>query len=82
MRKRGGNAVEDSLNVYVDHPVPLINLEPIDRQGIPHAVVVSPSTATTRRDEFLKACRDEEKPAAQLLREFMRTYVGDRGSVD
>lgn len=83
MRKRGGNAVEDALNVHVDHPVPFINLEPLDRQRILHAVVVSPSTGTTRRDEFLKACWDEDKPpAAQLLGEFMRTYVGDRASAD
>lgn len=27
------------------------------------------------RDEFLEACRCEDKPAAQVLREFMRIYV-------
>jgi hypothetical protein len=27
------------------------------------------------RDDFLDACRSEEKPAAQVIREFMRRYV-------
>ena len=27
------------------------------------------------RDQFLEACRAEDKPAAQVLREFMRHYV-------
>lgn len=27
------------------------------------------------RDRFLKACRAEDRPAAQVLREFMRTYA-------
>lgn len=27
------------------------------------------------REEFLAACREEDKPAAQVLREFMRSYV-------
>jgi len=30
------------------------------------------------RDRFLEACRKEDRPAAQVLREFMRKYV-DRG---
>ena len=30
------------------------------------------------RDEFLDACRDEDKPAAQVIREFMREYVAKR----
>lgn len=30
------------------------------------------------RDEFLEACRFNDKPAAQVIREFMRTYVADR----
>lgn len=27
------------------------------------------------REQFLEACRAEDKPAAQVLREFMRDYV-------
>lgn len=27
------------------------------------------------RDAFVAACRSQDKPAAQVLREFMRTYV-------
>lgn len=27
------------------------------------------------RDEFLIACQAEDKPAAQVIREFMRAYV-------
>lgn len=27
------------------------------------------------RDEFLIACRADDKPAAQVIREFMRSYV-------
>lgn len=27
------------------------------------------------REQFLEACRMEDKPAAQVLREFMRAYV-------
>ncbi len=26
--------------------------------------------------EFLDACKSEDKPAAQVIREFMRAYVG------
>jgi len=29
------------------------------------------------RDNFLEACRAEDKPAAQVLREFMRRYVSE-----
>ena len=29
------------------------------------------------RDAFLAACRSEDKPAAQVLREFMRAYVDE-----
>lgn len=27
------------------------------------------------RDEFLEACREQDRPAAQVIREFMRKYV-------
>lgn len=27
------------------------------------------------REQFLKVCRAQDKPAAQVLREFMRVYV-------
>jgi hypothetical protein len=30
------------------------------------------------REQFLKACKEEDKPAAQVLREFMRSYVAGR----
>jgi hypothetical protein len=30
------------------------------------------------RDEFLEACRAQDRPAAQVLREFMREYVAKR----
>lgn len=33
------------------------------------------------REQFLGACRDQDKPAAQVLREFMRDYV-DRHTPD
>lgn len=29
------------------------------------------------RESFLEACKAEDKPAAQVLREFMRAYVLD-----
>lgn len=29
------------------------------------------------RDDFLAACRAQDKPAAQVLREFMRGYVAE-----
>lgn len=32
------------------------------------------------REQFLQACQAEDKPAAQVLREFMRAYVAERGS--
>lgn len=31
------------------------------------------------RDEFLEICRRQDKPAAQVLREFMREYVAEHG---
>lgn len=30
------------------------------------------------RDQFLAACRAEDKPAAQVIREFMRAYVREK----
>lgn len=27
------------------------------------------------RDQFLGVCRDDEKPAAQVIRKFMRQYI-------
>lgn len=32
----------------------------------------------TLREEFLQTCRAEDKPAAQVIREFMRQYVSNR----
>ena len=32
------------------------------------------------REEFLEVCRAQDKPAAQVLREFMRLYVAERGT--
>jgi len=32
------------------------------------------------REQFLEACRLQDKPAAQVLREFMRTYVREHES--
>ena len=29
------------------------------------------------RERFLRACQAQDKPAAQVLREFMRTYVDE-----
>ena len=29
------------------------------------------------REQFLEVCRAQDKPAAQVLREFMRTYVAE-----
>ncbi len=31
------------------------------------------------REEFLAACREQDKSAAQVLREFMRSYVENHG---
>jgi hypothetical protein len=33
----------------------------------------------TLRDRFLQTCHAQDKPAAQVLREFMREYVSDHG---
>lgn len=30
------------------------------------------------REQFVAACRAEDKPAAQVIREFMRSYVSDQ----
>jgi hypothetical protein len=32
------------------------------------------------REQFLDACRLQDKPAAQVLREFMRDYVVEHGA--
>lgn len=32
------------------------------------------------REQFLEDCRAQDKPAAQVLREFMREYVMNHGS--
>ena len=32
------------------------------------------------RDEFLEVCRAQDKPAAQVLREFMREYIASHGT--
>lgn len=29
------------------------------------------------REQFLEACRAQDKPAAQMIREFMRDYVAE-----
>ncbi|GLP88054.1 hypothetical protein GCM10007921_36150 [Tritonibacter mobilis] len=34
------------------------------------------------RESFLEACKAEDKPAAQVLREFMRTYVRDHNNTE
>jgi hypothetical protein len=31
------------------------------------------------RDKFLEVCRTQDKPAAQVIREFMRNYVEHHG---
>lgn len=31
------------------------------------------------RDQFLEICRRQDKPAAQVLREYMREYVAEHG---
>lgn len=33
------------------------------------------------REQFVETCRLQDKPAAQVLREFMREYVADQGGV-
>ena len=33
------------------------------------------------RDQFLEACRAQDKPAAQVLREFMRDYIAANAPV-
>jgi predicted DNA-binding protein len=32
-------------------------------------------------ERFLEVCRGQDKPAAQVLREFMRDYVEEHGAV-
>lgn len=32
------------------------------------------------RERFLEVCRGQDKPAAQVLREFMRAYVAKHGT--
>ncbi|MEJ8472856.1 hypothetical protein [Roseibium algae] len=32
------------------------------------------------RDEFLTTCREQDRPAAQVIREFMRDYIAARQS--
>lgn len=32
----------------------------------------------TLRDEFVAACHANDRPAAELLRDFMRTYVSEK----
>ena len=32
------------------------------------------------REKFLAICRERDRPAAQVLREFMRTFVADNES--
>ena len=34
------------------------------------------------REEFLEVCRAQDKPAAQVLREFMREYVAHKSASD
>ena len=34
------------------------------------------------RKQFVEVCRAEDKPAAQVLREFMRAYVARDGGID
>ena len=34
------------------------------------------------REAFLEVCRAQDKPAAQVLREFMREYVAEYGSAE
>lgn len=31
------------------------------------------------REQFLEACRAQDKPAAQVLREFMRRFIEEHG---
>lgn len=33
------------------------------------------------RESFIEACKADDRPAAQVLREFMRTYVNARKKV-
>ena len=33
------------------------------------------------REQFLEVCRAQDKPAAQILREFMREYVAEHEAV-
>jgi len=34
------------------------------------------------RERFLEICRQQDRPAAQVLREFMRTYIAEREAMD
>jgi len=34
------------------------------------------------REKFLEICRDQDKPAAQVLREYMREYVATHEAVN
>jgi hypothetical protein len=54
-------------NVY-----PLATLSPMKDVGLRIRV------QRELREQFLEACQAEDKPAAQVLREFMRSYVNAR----
>ncbi len=34
------------------------------------------------REKFLQICREQDRPAAQVIREFMRAYVRERKSAN
>lgn len=34
------------------------------------------------REKFLEACKADDKPAAQVLREFMREYIENRPRIE
>lgn len=34
------------------------------------------------REKFIEVCRQQDRPAAQVIREFMRSYVADHEAQD
>jgi hypothetical protein len=40
MRQGGGDAIKHALDVHVDHPVPVVDLQPLDRRKRHEAGVV------------------------------------------
>lgn len=61
------NTTQGLTNVY-----PLVTLSDMKDVGLRIRV------QRELREQFLEACKAQDKPAAQVLREFMREYVAEQ----